>query len=54
MNKKYRNLFVGEIIKKEDEYISFHTPGVYSPVAKCSIGQRVLECNAKYYRRRVS
>ena len=51
---KYRALKAGEIVQKGDEYMSYHTPGVFGPVQECTIGQALLECNTPYYRRPVT
>lgn len=51
MDKKYRKLKAGEVVKETDEYISTFTPGVYSKVNECTVGKKLLECNIPYYRR---
>lgn len=53
---KYRKIKSGEIIESTDDYISFHdlTQSHYIPVCDHSVGQTMLECNAKYYRRPIS
>jgi len=48
---RYRQMKAGEIVEPTDEYISYHTPSVYGKVADVTVGQRLLECNVKYYRR---
>ena len=52
--KRYRKLKVGEIIQETDEYISVFSNGGYIPVKECSVGQELLECNTKYYRRPIN
>ena len=49
---RYRSLKAGEIVEATDEYMSFFgNPGAYSPVARCTVGQAILDCNTPYYRR---
>lgn len=48
---KYRQLKTGEVVEKTDEYISVYAPKVFITVKDCTVGQNILECNAKYYRR---
>jgi len=49
--EKYRKMKGGEIVEKTDEYISVYSRGKYIPVAECTIGEGLLECNIPYYRR---
>jgi len=42
-------LVCGEIIKKDDEYLSSITKK-WHLVRSCSVGQRLLDCNVGYYR----
>jgi hypothetical protein len=53
MENGYRRLRTGEPIEKTDEYISVFSCGNYIPVADCAVGKEILECNVKYYRRRI-
>ena len=51
----YRPLKTGEVVKPTDEYIPFYYSkrGVkkFFLVEPHTVGQEILDCNAKYYRR---
>jgi len=47
----YRAMRCGEIVEATDEYISVFSDGRYVPVADCTVGQKLLDCNVPYYRR---
>ena len=52
--RRYRKIRAGWIIKETDEYISFFGKNKFVRVAECTVGQKLLDCNTKYYRRPIS
>lgn len=49
---KYRNLEIGEIIQKGDEYLNFYFQD-WKPVGFFKFGERVTEFSQGYYRRKI-